>query len=176
MILREEKTKTWFSFSCSPNSRRWPVCPSVQVWGSWGWRVCPGPVCRPWSRPPCPVCGCWTCAGATGSEMLRSRSWSVLQVSPCWERERLETLGVEGGRLIHEIITILLLYDSGSIHQLGKSIFTLKHCQKRVRPAVSSTLVTQDESSVKRSVNFNSFAHVNTFLLPAHCWTTPIEC
>lgn len=67
------------------------------------------------------------------------------------EREKdLRLSEWRGGRLIHERITILLLYDSGSIHQLGKSIFTLKHCRKRVRPAVSSTLVTQDESSVKR--------------------------
>lgn len=69
------------------------------------------------------------------------------------ERQKDWLLGVEwrgGGGLIHKRITVLLLYDSGSIHQLGKSIFTLKHCRKRVRPAVSSTSVTQDESSVKR--------------------------
>lgn len=80
-----------------------------------------------------------------GESLLRDRKTGLSGV---------EWRGVGGGeRLIHERITILLLYDSGSIHQLGKSIFTLKHCRKRVRPAVSSTWVTQDDNVKRWSIS-----------------------
>lgn len=56
-------------------------CVCLQVWGSWGWLVCPGPVCPRWSLPLCRVCGCWICAGAKALKTPRSKRSSARPVS-----------------------------------------------------------------------------------------------